>query len=180
MALRIANAGAKPPSGPGKTPDRYPGGVDPLNLPGVWTLTRDIQDRRAADQLIAEGIATFTPLPDGRIHWHEAGTLRRSGTALPFTRTMFLVPSSDAVDGADAVDTTWDVTFEDGRAFHPWPRPSSVSDGSDVVHVCTPDLYRGHFVASTELPDAAWGLVWNVTGPHKDYTMTSTYSSRTH
>jgi hypothetical protein len=44
----------------------------------------------------------------------------------------------------------------------------------DVVHVCTPDLYRGTFVTAPS--EDEWTLRWQVTGPRKDYVMTTRYT----
>ena len=57
----------------------------------------------------------------------------------------------------------WWVRFEDGTDFHPW------SPGETVTHPCSPDTYVG-------LVDGAgdtWAIRWDVTGPSKDYTMTT-------
>lgn len=58
----------------------------------------------------------------------------------------------------------WWVTFEDGRDFHPW------SVGPSVVHPCGADTYEGRI--QVDSPDA-WTVVWVVSGPAKDYTMTT-------
>lgn len=92
---------------------------------------------------------------DGRVRWSEAGTLLRGDLEIPVSRTLFV----------ELRDEVWFVTFDDGRDFHPW------SPGAEVVHPCAADTYVGRI----ELLDAdTWTVEWNVTGPAKDYTMTST------
>jgi hypothetical protein len=153
--------------------------VDPLNLPGRWALNRDIEDR-LGDDVAASGVAEFTELPDGRIRWHESGTMHHTSLDLPFTRVMYMRRASGAT-----MSDGWEVTFEDGRPFHPWPASSGAeradgaegdhqASGMDVVHVCTPDLYRGTFVTAPS--EDEWTLRWQVTGPRKDYVMITRYT----
>lgn len=145
--------------------------MDPLELPGVWTFSRSVEDRLGEDFTVA-GTAEFT-MVDGRIRWFESGDMLRGGTSIPVNRTLFLVPTSEG-------QSRWSVTFEDGRFFHPWPdftettqRDMGGEDGpGHVVHLCTPDLYRGHVDFSD---GEGWSLRWDVAGPHKDYTMTTRY-----
>lgn len=163
--------------------------MNPGQLVGTWRLHRDIEDRRGQN-LTATGSATFTWEADGRLRWHESGTMHHVGADLPFHRTMFLVPPQGPTAGPAQ---TWHVTFEDGRFFHPWPaaapaaaaagagaqgaaraQAANASSGSEVVHVCAPDLYQGEFL---ELAGQhAWSLRWRVTGPRKDYVMTTSYT----
>lgn len=135
--------------------------MKPEELIGVWRFRRDIDDRRAAAQLRAHGTAEFSPQPDGRIRWFESGRLSWGGGASAFTRTLYLVPPDRATRGG-----SWMVTFEDGRRFHPWVE-------GDVRHLCGRDTYRGDIDAGRNC--SAWSLVWTVSGPAKDYTMTTTY-----
>ncbi|MFI5427485.1 DUF6314 family protein [Aeromicrobium sp. UC242_57] len=91
---------------------------------------------------------------DGRVRWAEQGRLRRGDLDVPVSRTLFV----------ELRDAGWFVTFDDGRDFHPW------EPGAEVVHPCAADTYVGRI----ELVDAdSWTVEWNVTGPTKDYTMTS-------
>lgn len=158
----------------------------PLDLPGTWTFERRVQDRRGADFTVA-GTAEFTVLVDGRIRWHESGTMTLNGEDHPVHRTLFLAPLSGT--GSDSFAASdWKVTFEDGRFFHPWPAEDAgagqsgrdtgekptLASAKTVVHVCTPDLYRGEFL--DVVPHEKWTLVWNVSGPRKDYTMRTRYS----
>lgn len=134
-----------------------PGELDPLDLLGTWDLSRAIVEHAAGDRSSVEGTTSLGLQGDGRIRWSEAGTLTRQGLQTPVSRVLYL----------EQRDGEWFVTFEDGRDFHPW-RP-----GTSVEHVCAPDLYVGTVGrASTD----RWTVQWHVTGPHKDYTMTSVLS----
>lgn len=129
---------------------------DPRTLLGRWSLDRLIQDRYAGQDLRVIGTTELTLEQDGRIRWFDAGTLRRGNTTTPVQRTSYLVR-----DGAD-----WQVTFEDGSPFHPW------QPGNDVEHPCAADLYRGRVDLSV-VERGHWYVLWTVSGPEKDYSMTS-------
>ena len=128
--------------------------LDPLDLLGTWDLSRIIIDRKANDKSGVIGVTELAVLSDGRIQWTESGTLTRHGTDVPVSRVLYLEQRAGG----------WYVTFDDGRDFHPW------QPGSPVEHDCSPDLYVG----MVERLDAdRWSVEWQVTGPSKDYTMTS-------
>lgn len=129
--------------------------LDPRTLLGAWTFDRVIDDHLAGDEKTVAGTAEFSEAGDGRIRWSESGTLRAGGLELPITRTSFLEPRGDG----------WFVTFEDGRDFHPW------APGDAVTHPCGADLYTGQVSASAQA--GAFTVRWRVTGPAKDYTMTT-------
>ncbi|AZZ41785.1 hypothetical protein C0Z11_05260 [Acidipropionibacterium jensenii] len=142
----------------------------PSQLLGSWSFTRSIAEHRTGARYRAHGTARFSPATGGRVRWFEEGVLTTDGESSPFTRTLFLVPGSQG----------WTVTFEDGRFFHPWV------DGQ-VTHLCGRDTYRGDIagpqssgtgVDQDREPascDAGWQITWTVSGPHKDYTMTTGY-----
>lgn len=122
---------------------------------GSWALDRTIDDRHGAESSSVRGSTVLSQEEDGRVRWDEAGTLTRGDLEVPVTRTLFVEPR----------DGDWFVTFEDGRDFHPW------TPGTEVVHPCAADTYVGRML----LIDAdTWTIEWNVSGPAKDYTMTST------
>lgn len=127
---------------------------DPLSLLGVWTLARTIDDRQGAETSTVRGTTELVRLDDGRVLWSESGIMQRGDHEIPVSRTLYVEPRA----------TGWFVTFEDGRDFHPW------EPGEEVVHPCAADTYVGRI----ELVDPdTWTVEWNVTGPAKDYTMTS-------
>jgi hypothetical protein len=141
--------------------------VEPTALIGTWRFERAIRGRvadvPASGGYEVLGTADFTPLPDGRIRWAEHGTLSWVGGSAPVERTLFLAPKP--------APASWMVTFADGRDFHPWQVGA-------VSHWCAPDSYDG-VVATEAAATDAWTLSWTVTGPHKDYTMTTEYRRAT-
>ena len=124
----------------------------PLDLLGTWAFDREIDDRHTGIPAVVVGELRLAAEPDGRVSWHESGTMTRDGTQVPVTRTLFLQSRDDG----------WMVTFDHGGDFHPW-RP-----GESVDHPCGRDLYCG--VVDTD-GSGDWAVVWEVSGPSKDYTM---------
>ncbi len=84
--------------------------------------------------------------------WEEQATWHRPGGDVAVRRMLRLARTEDG----------WWVRFEDGRDFHRW------APGEEVVHDCAPDTYRGRVGGTPQ----AWTIVWDVSGPGKDYTMT--------
>lgn len=128
--------------------------LDPADLVGAWTMTRTIDDRRASERATVDGTTELVRQDDGRIRWSEQGTLHSATGDIPVSRVLFVEPR----------DGGWFVTFEDGRDFHPW------APGDEVVHPCAADTYTGR--VDPDGPDR-WTVRWDVTGPAKDYTMTT-------
>lgn len=126
---------------------------DPHALLGVWDLSREIVEQPGDESSTVEGAATLTADGDV-IDWFESGTFTRRGLRTPVSRRLRIEPRDDG----------WFVTFEDGRDFHPWLL------GQPVEHPCGDDRYVG--VIRT-LDADRWTVQWRVTGPHKDYLMTS-------
>lgn len=128
---------------------------DPTAVVGVWQVRRTIEDRHERRTTHLTGTLSIEPTDVG-LDWHEqlAWHLRDGDVAV--SRRLLLA----------RVDERWWVRFEDGRDFHPW------SPGEQVVHDCPPDTYRGT-VSGTP---ARWSIVWEVSGPSKDYTTTSVLS----
>lgn len=136
----------------------------PVDLLGRWCLRRTIDDRLADETSRVTGTAVLSATGDGAVRWHEEGLLRRPGLApTEVTRTLLVVPPEP---GPDAAPWPWLVTFADGRPFHPW------TPGVHVDHPCPPDHYRGR--VALDLP-AGWSVTWEVRGPAKRYTMSTTY-----
>jgi hypothetical protein len=129
--------------------------LEPTALVGAWTMARTIDDRHAGEQATVDGTSELSLLDDGRIRWAERGTLHRDAGDIPVSRVLFV----------EARDTGWWVTFDDGRDFHPW------APGDEVVHPCAPDTYVGRIDADGT---DRWTVEWRVSGPAKDYTMTTT------
>lgn len=137
-------------------------GPDPRTLLGAWRFERVIDDRLAGDRKTVEGTITLSDARP-RVRWSEEGVLHLDGQDLPVTRTMFVEPRGDG----------WYVVFEDGHDFHPW------TTGEQVQHLCGRDLYSGRIDVGGRPEEAgrpepvAWSVRWEVTGPEKDYTMTT-------
>ena len=130
--------------------------IEPRVLAGTWHFERDIVDRLSGSTKQVFGETTISDAGDGRMRWYESGTLRDGDLELPVFRTLFI-----AKRGLE-----WAVTFEDGREFHDW------APGEEVEHLCGADTYRGR-IDVTAVDGSAWAVVWTVTGPSKNYTMTT-------
>lgn len=134
---------------------------DPRSLIGEWKFDRVVRDHLAGEVLAVAGRITFEVQDDGDIRWSESGTMTRAGVQIPVTRVLFLRQDTEG----------WRVTFDDGRDFHPW------QPGSQVEHLCGRDTYRG--LVSLDARDVAgstdgageWSIIWQATGPAKDYEM---------
>ncbi len=120
---------------------------------GGWLLERQIEDRRAGESGVFEGHATLTETPDGWV-WSEHGQLGMAGRE-PVTATrryLWAEPKPGQIE----------ISFEDGRPFHKL--------GVTARHDCAPDTYDVTY-DFTDWP--VWQAVWRVTGPRKDYRMTT-------
>lgn len=129
---------------------------DPIALSGRWQFERTITDRVVHEESRVVGHTELTCEASDRIRWSEKGTLHWRDKAIPVSRVLFL-----QLRGRD-----WFVTFDDGREFHPW------APGEAVEHECGADLYRGH-IDSSGPGLRRWNVEWHVSGPQKDYTMTT-------
>lgn len=134
--------------------------VSPLDLLGTWVLDRSVDDRRTGEHHTVTGTTTLAAVDDAHVAWTEAGTMTTAdGRSFPVERRL------DVVRGPDG---TWRVLFADGREFHAW------APGETVVHACAPDVYRGEVrVDDAGAGAVAWSVLWDATGPAKDYRMVS-------
>ncbi len=125
---------------------------------GAWQLTRTIADDRQKLTGEFRGTAVFRPVDDG-LTYHETGALKY-GDGTPVTATQRHIwrkhPSGIAIN------------FDDDRPFH-LIGPGLMPQGT---HDCAPDVYR---VAYDFTGWPIWTAEWHVSGPRKDYVMTSTY-----
>lgn len=124
---------------------------------GAWQVDRRIEDRLAGQAARFEGTAVFTWDGPG-LHYREEGTLHLPG-AQPMAATRDYLWRQEGDDIA--------VFFPDGRRFH----RIGVEQSRDT-HWCDPDTYR---VAYGFADWPLWSAVWTVSGPRKDYTMTSAF-----
>jgi hypothetical protein len=128
--------------------------TDPASLLGTWRLSRVIDDRQAGVESRVDGRLLLTEVEPGRIRWEESGRWHQQTGDVNVRRDLWL----ERVDPG-----TWWVRFENGADFHPW------SPGQRVTHPCSPDTYVGLVDGTGD----HWVVRWDVTGPSKDYTMTT-------
>ena len=129
--------------------------ADPQVLAGTWRLARVIDDRLAGARTAVDGTLSLTVVAPDRLRWEERGQWHQPTGDVAVRRGLWLV--------RDEASDAWWVRFEDERDFHPW-RP-----GESVVHPCAPDTYRGVVRGTPE----CWTVDWDVTGPAKDYSMST-------
>lgn len=137
-------------------------GPELADFAGDWVIARQVEDRLAGQQAVFEGLARLTPDGAG-LHWHETGLLRLPGQPPVRAERRYLWRAAAGTHGGI------EVLFEDGRPFHAFVPGRQES----ARHDCAPDLYQVRY-------DFAgwprWQAVWQVTGPRKDYVMTSRYA----
>ena len=123
---------------------------------GTWQIDRRIEDRRGPEGRL-EGAARLTPDAEGLVY-EETGLLRL-GDGAPFAASRRYLWR----EGPEGIE----LRFADGRFFHRF-RP----DAPEAEHPCGADLYRVRydFAAWPE-----WRSEWRVTGPRKEYRMTTCY-----
>lgn len=127
---------------------------------GRWTIARIFEVRRGGPDGRFDGTATFAPLGSDSLRYDEIGVLRLTGaTPMRAERAYVWRFAGEGVA----------VTFADGRPFHRFV-PAAVALGTD--HACGDDLYRVTY-GFADWP--GWSSCWTVTGPRKDYTMTTRY-----
>ncbi len=127
---------------------------------GDWTLSREIEDFAQDRRGRMTGSALFTP-EDGGLRCRETGTLAFDGLPPMATERETLWQASGG----------WiAVAFADGRPFHRF-RPADAAPAAR--HDCAPDLYLVTYDFA-RWPD--WRAEWRVTGPRKDYRMTTAYT----
>ncbi len=141
-------------------------------LAGEWDVVREIADHRTGVAGSFRGRASFRPLAesaaaepggrDGRVlEFAEHGELRFGAHRGPAGRRLRYYGRSDG---------TAEVRFADDREFYSLDLRSG---GCRAVHPCRADRYA---VTVTWLSADSFTEVWQVTGPAKDYDMTSVYT----
>lgn len=135
-----------------------------MTFHGAWTITRRIAAAAGPDARF-DGLAVFSDHAGG-LRLTETGEMQLDGQGR-FAATR----RYDWRAGAKG----WiDVFFDDGRYFHGF---DPASTAPQAHHDCPPDIYdvRYDFTALQGIAPQ-WTAVWRVTGPRKDYVMTSTYN----
>ena len=141
-------------------------------LAGEWDVVREIADHRTGQAGSFRGRASFRPRPEPAaaepagpggavLEFTEHGELKFGDHRGPASRSLRYVGRSD---GSAA------VCFADGRDFY---QLDLRSGSCRAVHPCRADRYS---VTVTWLSPDAFTEVWQVTGPAKDYDLTSVYT----
>ncbi|WP_374374252.1 DUF6314 family protein [Dongia sp.] len=128
-------------------------------LGGEWHIVRRIHNRLAGEIGRLEGLARFGPDAD-RLRYYESGEMRFGAYRGAAAQSYLFGFDGDAVA---------EVRYADGRFFHRLDLSSGIAD---VAHQCAADLYRGRYRV---LGADRWALSWQVTGPRKDYLMSTRY-----
>ena len=129
---------------------------------GLWQVDRVIDDARAGQRITGQGQARFTPGADlAELVYDEDMVLSLPGQSQPLRGTRRYLWAELAGD--------IEIRFEDGRRLQ---RISLKTAPVRDVHLCDPDRYDGQYRFG-DWP--LWQAIWRVTGPRKDYVMTSTY-----
>ncbi|MFC3300193.1 hypothetical protein FJV46_02810 [Arthrobacter agilis] len=134
--------------------------TDPLGfLAGSWTAQRRLLDRAAGVAGTFAGTTTFTPDHEEGLQWAEQGTVRWPSFEGPASRSYRVLRTTGA-----AIE----VRFEDGRVLCCL---DLTTGGARDEHACDPDTYRVDFaVRSSDRIE----YCWDVTGPAKDFLLTTT------
>jgi len=132
-------------------------------LIGSWSFNRLIEG-----QATMQGIATFMRLNERSLAYREQGRLRLSnGTELQAERAYIF----------NKGDHGFRVFFEENppRLFHEISLSASVGGAlsGSAGHLCNLDNYQSSY---TFLADGRFVVRHVVSGPRKDYTMTTTYT----
>lgn len=130
-------------------------------LIGMWRIDRRILDARGPDaHFTGEMTITESEAAPATLSVEESGTLR-IGDQTP-------VLANRTYRWVFRTATSVEVLFDDGRPFH---EIDLTSPHPQTRHHCPPDTYDVRY--DFRLPDE-WRATWTVTGPRKDYVMTST------
>lgn len=123
---------------------------------GRWQMVRIIEN--VTEGIIGEFWGECDFAPDGKgLACSEAGVLRFRGADYHSGRvSLWRFPSNGRID----------VLYDDGRPFHRFQL-----DAPRAEHLCGDDVYRVSYDFGIE----TWLSVWDVTGPSKDYSMTTRY-----
>jgi hypothetical protein len=123
---------------------------------GDWVFTRLVADPNGTPTARVEGIVSFRR-GEGGLVAEERGRMRlEDGPELAAERRTIWRQDGRLIR----------VFFGDGRPFHHF----DPAGATEAEHVCTPDLYRVAYDFG-RFPN--WRSVWRVTGPRKDYVMTT-------
>jgi hypothetical protein len=129
---------------------------------GRWRLDRRIEHASGQGNATLQGETLFSRSGQTLVQ-EEVGRLRidgASGAGLQAERRYLW-----------RTERGWiAISFADGRPFH--AVPLGVVD-PEATHLCSPDRYEVRYDFGN-WPE--WTTFWRVTGPRKDYVMTSRYA----
>lgn len=124
---------------------------------GRWRIERQIEDRRNGPPGRFVGMAEFAPAED-TLRYVEEGTLTLgNGPPMKAVRRYRYGAKGDRIV----------VTYPDGKPFYSFDPAQGIG-----THFCVPDVYR---VSHDFSGWPSWLMRWDVSGPKKDYTVTSLY-----
>ncbi|MEM7732123.1 MAG: DUF6314 family protein [Pseudomonadota bacterium] len=130
-----------------------------LDFEGTWRVTRTIDDRLGPPGRF-EGTTCLTPDAHG-LHYIETGQLTLGdGPSFQADRSYLWRADGRLIH----------ILFSDDRPFH---RFDPNAGGAGERHLCAPDIYDVIYEFS-QWPH--WTTIWTVTGPRKDYVMTTEFS----
>ena len=141
--------------------------VGPVSLwcfEGDWRLERRIVQGGGQAGARLEGLARFRREGPTLIH-EEQGRLSIEGSPGPGMQAERRYLWRAAPGGIE-------ICFEDGRMFHGIPLGRVAPE---ATHLCSSDRYQVRYDFSL-WPE--WSTVWRVSGPRKDYVMTSRFLRR--
>jgi len=129
----------------------------------AWRVSRRIDDHLAGQAGHFSGIARISKQGKEFVYQEDGVLQTGQGAGLKASRRYLW-----EADGGGIL-----IRFEDGRYFHHLPLGSA---GGEARHDCAPDVYKVRY-------DFAgwprWRAVWSVTGPRKNYVMTTDYDPAT-
>lgn len=123
---------------------------------GRWQMVRIIEN--VPEGVIGEvwGEARFEPDGEG-LTCREDGVLRFRGADYAASRvSLWRFPGDGVIE----------VRYADGSPFHAF-----IAEDPQAIHDCGADRYR----VSYDFGAGSWVSRWEVTGPDKDYMMTTRY-----
>jgi hypothetical protein len=127
---------------------------------GAWQMVRIIEN--VPEGVIGEFWGECGFVPDGQgLTCSENGVLRFRGADYHSGRvSLWRFPEPGRIE----------VLYEDGRPFHDFGL-----DDPEATHLCGDDSYRVIYDFGPGADRDTWLSQWEVTGPAKDYLMTTRY-----
>jgi hypothetical protein len=124
---------------------------------GDWRFARVVAERDGTETARVAGLARYTS-GEGGLLCAETGEMRLTGgPPMKAERRTIWREAAGRIE----------VRFGDGRPFHSF---DAAAIWAEARHDCTPDIYRVVYDFSM-FP--VWTSVWRVSGPQKDYVMTT-------